>query len=97
MEVALEAGAQDVIRNEDDSVDVLTTTDDFEVVRTAMEKANLNPEQAEITLRATTSSSLDLDNAQKMVRFLDLLEDLDDVQQVYSNADISEAIMAKLT
>jgi YebC/PmpR family DNA-binding regulatory protein len=97
MEVALEAGAQDVVRNDDDSIDVLTTPDDFYSVKEALEKAQFLPVQAEMTMRATTNSSLDLDNAQKMVRLLDMLEDLDDVQQVYSNADISDDIMAQLS
>jgi YebC/PmpR family DNA-binding regulatory protein len=96
MEVALEAGAQDVVRNDDDSIDVLTAPDDFYSTEEALEKAKLLPVQAEITMRATTNSSLDLDNAQKMVRLFDMLEDLDDVQQVYSNADISDDIMAQL-
>jgi len=96
MEVALEAGAQDVMHNDDDSIDVLTAPDDFYSVKEALEKAKLLPAQAEMTMRATTNSSLDLDNAQKMVRLLDMLEDLDDVQQVYSNADISDEIMAQI-
>lgn len=96
MEVALEAGAQDIITNDDSSIEVLTEPDDFLTVKDALEKANLEPEQAEVTMRATTSSSLDLDTAGKMLRMLDALEDLDDVQQVYSNADISEDILAQL-
>ncbi len=96
MEVALEAGAQDVIRNDDDSIDVLTTPEDFERVKIAMEKAQLMSEQAEITMQAATNITLELEAAQKMVRLLDMLEDLDDVQRVYSNADISESVMAQL-
>jgi len=91
MEAALEAGAQDVV---DD--DVLTAPDDFYPVKEAMEKAKLIPTQAEVTMRASTNIALDLDNAKKMLRLLDMLEDLDDVQQVYSNADISDDIMAQL-
>ena len=96
MEVALEAGAQDVLHHDDDSIEVLTTPEDFYTVKEAMAKAKLVPEQAEITMRAATNIALDIDNAQKMLRLLELLEDLDDVQQVYSNADISDEIMAQL-
>jgi YebC/PmpR family DNA-binding regulatory protein len=96
MEVALEAGAEDVVHNEDDSIDVFTTVEDFHLVKEAMEKTALIPEQAEITLRASTNTALDVETAQKMIRLLDMLEDLDDVQQVYSNADISEEIIAQL-
>jgi transcriptional/translational regulatory protein YebC/TACO1 len=96
MEIALEAGALDVIRNEDNSIDVLTAPDNFYTVKEAMAKAKLIPGQAEITMRATTNTALDLETAQKMLRLLDLLEELDDVQQVYSNADISDEIMTQL-
>ena len=58
--------------------------------------AELTPEQAEVTMRADNASALELDDAEKMVRLLGVLEDLDDVQEVYSNADISEEILQKL-
>jgi len=96
MEAALEAGAEDVVHNEDDSIDVFTTVEDFHQVKEAMEKIALIPEQAEITLHASTNTALDVETAQKMIRLLDMLEDLDDVQQVYSNADISEEIITQL-
>ncbi|MDM8558577.1 YebC/PmpR family DNA-binding transcriptional regulator [Candidatus Parabeggiatoa sp. HSG14] len=96
MEIALEAGAQDIVSNDDDSIDVLTTPDDFYLVKEAMEKAKLSSSQAEVTMRASTNIALDLNNAGKMLRLLDMLEDLDDVQQVYSNADISDEIMGQL-
>ncbi|MEJ2644894.1 MAG: YebC/PmpR family DNA-binding transcriptional regulator [Gammaproteobacteria bacterium] len=96
MEAALEAGAQDVVTNDDGSVDVLTEADDFVSVKEAMVAAGFEPEQAEVTMRASTSTSLELDDATKMVKMLDILEDLDDVQNVYSNADISEEILAQL-
>ncbi|MEE9422986.1 MAG: YebC/PmpR family DNA-binding transcriptional regulator [Gammaproteobacteria bacterium] len=96
MEVALEAGAQDVVSNEDDSIDVLTEPDDFVNVKEAMLAAGHEPEQAEVTMRATTPSPIDKDDAEKMLRMLDNLEELDDVQDVYSNADISEEILASL-
>jgi len=96
MEVALEAGAEDVVGYDDGSVDVLTDPDQFEAVRDAMQAAGLGTEQAEVTMRAANSTSLALEDAEKMVRLLDTLEELDDVQNVYSNADISEDILAQL-
>ena len=96
LEIALEAGAEDVISNADGSIDVFTQPDQFVDIREAMVAARLEPEQAEVTMRATTTSSLDLDDAEKMVRLLDTLEDLDDVQDVYSNADISEEVLVQL-
>ncbi|MEN9847789.1 MAG: hypothetical protein RL368_529 [Pseudomonadota bacterium] len=96
VEAALEAGAQDIVTNDDGSFDVLTSPDDFLDVRTALEKANLKPEEADIMQRPDTYVSLDLDDAQKMLRLQDVLEDLDDVQEVHSNADISEEVLAQL-
>jgi YebC/PmpR family DNA-binding regulatory protein len=96
MEVALDAGAEDVVSYDDGSVDVLTDPDQFEAVRDAMQAAGLGTEQAEVTMRAANSTSLALEDAEKMVRLLDTLEELDDVQNVYSNADISEDILAQL-
>jgi YebC/PmpR family DNA-binding regulatory protein len=96
MEIALEAGAQDVITNDDNSIDVLTAPDDFYPVKESMEKAKWVAMTAEVTMRASTNTALDLKNAGKMLRLLDMLEDLDDVQQVYSNADISDEILAQL-
>ena len=96
MEVALEAGADDVISNDDGSVDVLTAPALFQTVREAMLAAGLKPEEAEITQRASSSTTLGLEDAQKMVKLLEMLEDLDDTQNVYSNADIPDAILAQL-
>jgi len=96
IEAALEAGAEDVLTNEDGSVDVLTEPDQFVDIREAMVSAGLEPEQAEVTMRAANSTPLELDDAEKMVRLLERLEDLDDVQDVYSNADISEEILSQL-
>lgn len=96
MEVALEAGAEDVITNDDGSVDVLTTPAEFQTVKQQMLDEGLEPEMAEVTMRAQSNVSLDLENAQKMVKMLEMLEDLDDTQNVYSNADISDDIMAQL-
>lgn len=96
MEVALEAGAEDVIVNADGSIEVLTVPDCFDSVRDTLQSAGLVPETAEVTMRASTSVVLNKDDAEKMVRLLERLEDLDDVQNVYSNADISEEILAEL-
>lgn len=96
MEVALDAGAEDVIGNEDGSIEVLTAPEDFEQVRDALEAAGLEAEQAEVTERASTSTVLDEDQARSMVKMLEVLEDLDDVQNVYSNADIPDEILERL-
>ena len=96
MEAALEVGAQDIVNNDDDSIDVLTTPEDFVSVKDAMAAAGFEPQQAEVTMRAENTLSLDKDDAEKMLRLIDRLEDLDDVQEVYSNADISADILAEL-
>ncbi len=96
MEAALEAGAEDVVSNEDGSVDVITGMEDFPEVRDTIMAAALEPVHAEVTMRPANSVSLEARDAERMVRMLDQLEDLDDVQQVYSNADISEEILASL-
>ena len=96
MEAALEAGAEDVVENEDGSIDVLTAVETFPEVRDAMVAMNLAPEQAEVTMRPSTSVSLSRDDAENMVKLLEALEDNDDVQQVYSNADISDEILAEI-
>lgn len=97
MEAALEAGAEDVVSNEGDSIDVLTTPEDFETVKSAIISSGLEPESAEITMKASTSSVLEKKDAEKMVRLLEILEDLDDVQNVYSNAEISEQILEQIS
>jgi len=96
MEAALEAGANDVVSNDDGSVDVLTSPEDFVSVRDTMIAAGFEPEQAEVTMRAENTTPLDKDDAEKMIRLIDVLEELDDVQEVYSNADISAEILAEL-
>ncbi len=90
MEAALEAGAEDVITGEDGSIEVLTAPGDFESVKGALENAGLVPEVAEVTMRADNTIELTGEDAQRMQKLLDVLEDLDDVQEVYHNADISE-------
>ncbi len=93
---ALDAGAEDVIVNDDGSIDVLTDPDDFDAACSAMSAAGLEPEEAEVTMRASTHVSLGEDDAAAMIRLLEALEDLDDVQQVYSNADIAQEILVRL-
>jgi YebC/PmpR family DNA-binding regulatory protein len=96
MEVALEAGAEDVLSNDDGSVDVLTEPGAFAALQQAMEAAGLEPEVAEVTMRADVNTVLGLDEAGTMVKLLEMLEDLDDTQNVYSNADIPDDVMAQL-
>ena len=96
MEVALVAGAQDVVTYDDGSIDVLTDPEQFVAVRDAMSAAGLETGQAEVTMRSANSTTLELEDAEKMVRLLETLEELDDVQNVYSNADIPEDILAQL-
>ena len=90
MEVALDAGAEDVIASEDGTIEVLTAPADFEKVKNALEGAGLKAELAEVTMRAENTVDLAGDDAQKMQRLLDAIEDLDDVQEVYHNAEITE-------
>ena len=97
MEAALEAGADDVVSNEDGSIDVLTDVDSFPEVRDAMRNMKLEAEHAEVTMRPSSSVSLSRDDAESMLKLLEMLEDQDDVQQVYSNADISDEILEKIT
>ncbi len=96
MEAALEAGAEDIVNYDDDSVEVLTAPDQFAAVNEVLVGADLEPEGAEVTLRAATSVTLGAEDAAKMVKLLEMLEDLDDVQNVYSNADIPEEVLAEL-
>ncbi|MFY9183009.1 YebC/PmpR family DNA-binding transcriptional regulator [Limnohabitans sp.] len=88
MEVALEAGAEDVITDEEGAIEVLTSPADFEAVKNALEAAGLVADVAEVTMRAENSVSLTGDDAVKMQKLLDVLEDLDDVQNVFHNAEI---------
>jgi len=90
MEVALEAGAEDVVTGEDGAIEVLCAPPDFEAVKAALEAAGLKPEIAEVTMRAENSIPLAGDDAQRMQKLLDIIEDLDDVQDVYHNAEIAE-------
>jgi len=95
MEAALEAGADDVISDNDGSIEVQTTPEEFNNVRSAMVDAGFEPEVAEITQRASTDVKLGNDDAEKMLKLLDTLEDLDDVQHVFSNADFPDELLAQ--
>jgi len=86
MEVALEAGAEDVVSAEDGAIEVICPPNDFQILKAALEKSGLKPELAEITMRASTDSELSGEDAAKMQKLLDALESLDDVQEVYTNA-----------
>jgi len=86
MEAALEAGAEDVITDEDGAIEVLTAPGDFEAVKQALVNAGLTPDVADITMRPENTIELTGDDAAKMQKILDVLEDLDDVQEVYHNA-----------
>jgi YebC/PmpR family DNA-binding regulatory protein len=90
MEAALDAGAEDVVAEEDGSIEVITTPESYSDVVAGMEAAGLKPANAEITMRASTEVDLDVETGHKVLKFLDILEDLDDAQAVYSNANIPE-------
>lgn len=96
MDAALEAGAEDVEAHEDGSIDVKTAFEDFLTVKDALIAAGLEPDSAEVTMIASTDVPLDKDGAEKIMGLVDMLEDLDDVQNVYSNANLSAQVMAEL-
>jgi len=91
MELALEAGADDVITDDDGVIEVLTEPGEFEAVKSALEDAGLTAEVAEVTMRAENTIDLAGDDAEKMQKLIDVLEDLDDVQAVYHNANVELA------
>ncbi len=88
MDAALEAGADDVVTEQDGSIDVLTSPESFQQVKEGLEAAGLTPDNAEVTMRADNLSPVDMADAEKVLRMIDRLEDLDDVQEVHTNADI---------
>jgi len=96
MEAAMEAGADDIITNDDGSVDVITSPEEYLSVKESLVEAGFEPVGSEVTMDAENKTELDAKGAEKMLRLIDVLEDLDDVQEVYSNADISEEVMAKV-
>ena len=96
MDAAIEAGAEDIVADDDGSIEVLTSPGDFEQVRDGLIAAGFKAENAQITMRASTNAELGVKEAGSMIKMLDMLEDLDDVQEVYSNADISEDVLAEI-
>lgn len=96
MDAALEAGADDVVTEEDGTIEVYTTPNDFGTVLDGLETAGFKPESAEVTMIASTEAELDAETAPKLMRLIDMLEDLDDVQEVYHNGAISDEVAATL-
>jgi YebC/PmpR family DNA-binding regulatory protein len=96
LEVALDAGAEDIEANDDGSVDVTTAWEDFAAVKAALEEAGLTPEGGEVTMVASTLVPVDAGGAEQVLGLVDALEDLDDVQNVYTNADIPDDVLANL-
>ena len=88
MEAALEAGAEDIVTSDDGSIEVLTTEESFVDVKESLAAADLKPEHSEVTMRAAIAVELDVEQGQKLLKLIDVLEDLDDVQEVYTNAEI---------
>jgi len=96
MEAALEAGAEDIESNDDGSLDVITAWEEFAGVKSALEDAGLSAEGGEVTMIASTTVPVDADGADKIMGLVDALEDLDDVQNVYTNVDIPDEVLASL-
>jgi transcriptional/translational regulatory protein YebC/TACO1 len=96
IEAALEAGAEDVETNDDGSIDVSTSYEDFMAVKDAMEAAGYKPENAEITEQPTTETVVNEEDAEKIIRLIDTLDELDDVQEVHTNADFPDDVLANL-
>jgi YebC/PmpR family DNA-binding regulatory protein len=90
MDIALENGADDVLTDDESGIEVLTSPQDFEAVKNALEAAGFKPEIAEVTMRAENTIALSGDDAAKMQKLLDMIEEIDDVQNVYHNAEIGE-------
>jgi Uncharacterized conserved protein len=96
MEAALEAGADDVIRHDDGAFEVLSSAEEFTTVRDALIQNGFDPADAEVTMRPETTTELDGEDGAKVLRLIERLEDLDDIQYVYTNADIQESVYAEL-
>lgn len=95
MEIALDAGAEDMVSHTDGSIEVLTPPERFSAVRSALENAKLVPAHAEVVYRASIDVKLTGEDAEKMLKLLDVLDDLDDVQNVYTNADFPDQPAAR--
>ena len=96
MDAALEAGAEDVLAYDDSSIDVMTAFEDYLSVKQVMVAAGFTPDNAEVAMIPSTTVSLDKENAEKVMALVDMLEDLDDVQNVYTNADIGDNILDEM-
>ncbi|HGE8238397.1 YebC/PmpR family DNA-binding transcriptional regulator [Aeromonas sp. 82P] len=96
MDAALEAGADDVVTEEDGTIEVYTTPNDFGTVLDGLEAAGFKAKSAEVTMIPSTEAELDAETAPKLMRLIDMLEDLDDVQEVYHNGSISDEVAATL-
>ncbi|MGL4892027.1 MAG: YebC/PmpR family DNA-binding transcriptional regulator [Aeromonas veronii] len=96
MDAALEAGADDVVTEEDGTIEVYTTPNDFGTVLDGLEAAGFKAQSAEVTMIPSTEAELDAETAPKLMRLIDMLEDLDDVQEVYHNGSISDEVAATL-
>ncbi len=97
MEAALEVGADDVATNDDGSIEVSTAFEDFLSVKEAMAAANFEPEEAHVIEKPGNTTDVTFDDAEKIMRLIDTLEDLDDVQEVHTNADFSDEVMEQLS
>ncbi|MCL4104417.1 UNVERIFIED_CONTAM: hypothetical protein GTU68_047379 [Idotea baltica] len=96
MDAALEAGAEDMETHEDGSLDVTTAWEEVGAVKAGLQEAGLEPEEADVTMIASTTVPVDVDGAEKIIALVDALEDLDDVQNVYTNVDIPDEVLAEL-
>ena len=97
IDAALEAGAEDVVTDDDGAIEVVTPYEDFSSVKDAMTESGFEPEQAEVTEKAANLVEVTLEDAEKIMRLIDTLEDLDDVQDVHTNADFSGDVMEQLS
>lgn len=96
MDAALEAGAEDLVSNDDGSVEITTPWEDFSEIKDALVEAGFEPEDGEVTMVASTTVPVDADGAEKLMGLVDALEELDDVQNVYTNAEIPDDVLASL-
>jgi len=96
MEAALEAGAEDIVTNDDGTIDVFASSEEYAAVKDALDAAGLEAVSAEVTMHPETTVALDAKDAEKALAMIDAFEDLDDVQEVYTNADFSDEVMAEL-
>lgn len=96
MEVALEAGAEDIVNNDDGTIDVFTSPEDYSTVKDALDAAGISVDSSQVTMHPDNTVSLEVEDAKKAIGLIEAFEELDDVQEVYSNADFSDEVMAQL-